>query len=102
MRDSVGSFDAQNAHVRQAGLRNLSACTAHTADQSLGTEKIFMSILQRERGEKGTVATAEIHFEWSGAPEDAHKIDMHKIIFRNQLDLLRSRRKLFVRSHFAK
>jgi hypothetical protein len=27
---------------------------------------------------------------------------MHKIIFRNQLDLLRSRRKLFVRSHFAK
>lgn len=86
MADSVGAFDAQDARITQFALRDLATCAADTSEQTFGAEKIFMSILLRERREKGPIPATKIHFERRNASEDVNEVERRKIILGNKLD----------------
>ena len=52
MRNSIGTFDAKNAHIRDALMRNLAARASRSTEQALKPEKIPFGISFRQGDEK--------------------------------------------------
>ena len=52
MRNSIRTFDAKNAHIRDALMRNLAARTPRSAEQTLKSEKVMFGILLSQSDEK--------------------------------------------------
>ncbi len=52
MRNRIGTFDAKNAHIRNALMRNLAARASRSTEQALKAEKIPFRISFRQGDDK--------------------------------------------------
>jgi len=85
--EGVRNLELHDACILQSAPRDLSTGAAHSANQTLNAEKIFVGVFAGKRREKRTITAAEVNFDGRMSAIDLFEIERRETIDRDEFHL---------------